>query len=213
LTLVKGLVEMHGGQLIVASPGRDQGSVFTIRLPLAKPETPTQPSSNRTESAVTGENASWLGVAAQQAGSDQTPVSRKVLVIDDRVDAILPIRVILRRDGHEVFEAHDGVAGVAMARRVMPDVVLCDIGLPGKLNGYDVVKELRSLASTRDALIVALSGYSQPSDRQRAREAGFDLHLAKPIDATRLRDLIRHDRVRRHGDAATTSALGSDPAI
>jgi CheY-like chemotaxis protein len=100
-----------------------------------------------------------------------------------------------------------------MARRVMPDVVLCDIGLPGKLNGYDVVKELRSLASTRDALIVALSGYSQPSDRHRAREAGFDLHLAKPIDATRLRDLIRHDRVHRHGDAAATSAFRSDPAI
>jgi len=214
LTLVKGLVEMHGGQLLVASPGRGQGSAFTIRLPLARPETLLKQTVNGLEGTVPGENASWLGGDGQQTGSDLTPVSRRVLVIDDRADAILPIRVILRRDGHEVFEAHDGVAGVEMARHEKPDIVLCDIGLPGKLNGYDVVKELRATPSTRDALIVALSGYSQPSDRQRAREAGFDLHLAKPIDATRLRDLVRRDFVHRrpHGDVAATSVFGSDPA-
>lgn len=225
LTLVKGLVEMHGGQLLVASPGRDQGSVFTIRLPLARAEIVPKPAATSPERTALGEHASWLAAADRQAGSNQqagsdkqagsnlTPGSRKVLVIDDRVDAILPIRVILRRDGHEVFEAHDGVTGVELARRVKPDVVLCDIGLPGKLNGYDVVKELRSIASTRDALIVALSGYSQPTDRQLAREAGFDLHLAKPIDATRLRDLVHHDLAHRHrhGDASATSVLGPDP--
>jgi signal transduction histidine kinase/CHASE3 domain sensor protein/ActR/RegA family two-component response regulator len=233
LTLVKGLVEMHGGQLLVASPGRGHGSVFTIRLPLARPVTRPKQSAHYAPSVAPRVNTTWIDAGQEPqplnpvshiglapASADQTTakadpvcVSQKILVIDDRVDAILPIRVILKRDGHEVFEAHDGVAGVELARRVKPDVVLCDIGLPGKLNGYDVVKELRYHESTRNALIVALSGYSQPSDRQRAREAGFDGHLAKPIDATRLRALVRRDvgYLGQYDDVAVASVADPDP--
>jgi len=197
LTLAKGLIEMHGGQLTVTSPGRNLGSSFTIRLPLRHASELT---SDQLDS-VAAVKKSVFALPPPEARNNRhkehaskAPTPKRVLVIDDRIDAILPIRVILKREGHEVFEAHDGVSGVALAAQVTPDVVLCDIGLPGKWNGYDVVKELRLQPATCDALIVALSGYSQPSDRQRAKEAGFDLHLAKPIDGKRLRELVHCDR-------------------
>ncbi len=253
LTLVKGLIEMHGGQLSVTSPGTGCGSTFSIRLPLciqaavASPNVATPPAvaakaSNPSAAAsrpalearpavdpqpvkdTAGTQAvavapvaaasSPAGTESSSAGearpNEHTPESaaaepaevelaetsspravQRVLVIDDRLDAILPIRVILRKAGHEVFEAHDGPSGVQLALDIAPDLILCDIGLPGKWNGYDVVNELRQHPTTRDTYIVALSGYSQPADRQRAQEAGFDLHLAKPIDGARLRELIQ----------------------
>jgi|GEM_PF-1098865 len=201
LTLVKGLVEMHGGQLTVTSPGEGCGSTFSIRLPLciqsatAPSVAENQPvaehqSTTETHAAVDGET-----LVAELAAVDESTTlrtSQRVLVIDDRLDAILPIRVILRKEGHEVFEAYDGPTGVQLAIDTAPDLILCDIGLPGKWNGYDVVNELRQHPTTRDTYIVALSGYSQPADRQRAQEAGFDLHLAKPIDGARLRELIQN---------------------
>lgn len=205
LTLVKGLVEMHGGQLTVTSPGEGCGSTFSIRLPLhiqaitpaPLPETPptTEVLPTETHPAETQDFVEADSAIDELAESDvgiPDRTTQRVLVIDDRLDAILPIRVILRKEGHEVFEAHDGPTGVQLALETAPDLILCDIGLPGKWNGYDVVNELRQHPTTRDTYIVALSGYSQPADRQRAQEAGFDLHLAKPIDGARLRELIQN---------------------
>lgn len=205
LTLVKGLVEMHGGQLTVTSPGEGCGSTFSIRLPLhiqaitpaPLPETPptTEVLPTETHPAETQDFVEADSAIDELAESDvgiPDRTTQRVLVIDDRLDAILPIRVILRKEGHEVFEAHDGPTGVQLALETAPDLILCDIGLPGKWNGYDVVNELRQHPTTRDTYIVALSGYSQPADRQRAQEAGFDLHLAKPIDGARLRELMQN---------------------
>jgi signal transduction histidine kinase/ActR/RegA family two-component response regulator len=200
LTLAKGLIEMHGGELTVTSPGQGLGSTFTIRLPL-RMQPANVPDSERNASPDARRLAQ---VANNHHSSAEPPVKQhRVLVIDDRLDAILPIRVILKRDGHEVFEAHDGPSGFQKAIELMPDLILCDIGLPGKWNGYDVVRELRQHPRTRDTYIVALSGYSQPADRQRAQEAGFNLHLAKPIDGARLRDLIRNRRRFDGLDAVT----------
>lgn len=196
LTLVKGLIEMHGGQLTVTSPGEGCGSTFSIRLPLSIQPTvtaapaPEPPPPTEVQAVSEVEPPDMELVEAEASAAPRTP--QRVLVIDDRLDAILPIRVILRKEGHEVFEAHDGPTGVQLAIETAPDLILCDIGLPGKWNGYDVVNELRQHPTTRDTYIVALSGYSQPADRQRAQEAGFDLHLAKPIDGARLRELIQN---------------------
>jgi CheY-like chemotaxis protein len=124
----------------------------------------------------------------------QTPQAprhiRKVLLIDDRLDAILPIRLLLKRDGHEIFEANNGEDGVALAASVQPDVVLCDIGLPGKWDGFDVIRQLRLQIETKTAYMIAVSGYCQPSDVERSRQAGFDDHFAKPVDIVKLRQLI-----------------------
>ncbi len=185
LTLVKGLIEMHAGQLSVTSEGRDRGSTFTIRLPLSP-----APSLKASSTDSDRRRIELSDVNAEPRIIDAA-TSQRVLVIDDRLDAILPIRVILKREGHEVFEAYDGPSGFQMATELAPDLILCDIGLPGEWNGYDVVRQLRQHPVTRDTYVVALSGYSQPADRQRAQEAGFNLHLAKPIDGARLRELIR----------------------
>ncbi len=192
LTLAKGLIEMHGGQLSVTSPGEDCGSTFSIRLPLSIQPTAPAPTNDVSPAVEVQELVEVETPIAEMEESSTPRSSQRVLVIDDRLDAILPIRVILRKDGHEVFEAHDGPSGVQLAIDTAPDLILCDIGLPGKWNGYDVVNELRQHPTTRDTYIVALSGYSQPADRQRAQEAGFDLHLAKPIDGARLRELIEN---------------------
>ncbi len=177
LTLARSLIEMHGGALTLSSPGHGLGCTFTICLPL-NPLVPVA-----TEVIVPSSQRDTI------TDSRKTRKSR-VLVIDDRADAILPIRVLLTREGHEVFEAHDGATGIEIAIELIPDVIFCDIGLPGKYNGYDVVRALRQNSTLRDTYIIALSGYSQPADRQRAAEAGFDLHLAKPIDGSRLRELL-----------------------
>ncbi|MBI5544942.1 MAG: response regulator, partial [Deltaproteobacteria bacterium] len=105
--------------------------------------------------------------------------TRRVLVIEDNVDAAESLKDLLQLDGHEVRIAFDGPSGLAVARDFRPEVVLCDIGLPG-MSGYEVAQRLRSDDDLRDAVLVALTGYSLPEDRQRAAEAGFAHHIAKP---------------------------------
>ena len=123
-------------------------------------------------------------------------VSRKILLIDDRRDAILPIRLLLSRDGHKVFEASTGEEGVTVAVDVQPDLILCDIGLPGQWDGYAVVRELRTKPQTKATYMVAVSGYCQPIDIERSQQAGFDDHFAKPVDIARLRRLVAEDSLK-----------------
>ncbi|HEX8790618.1 MAG TPA: ATP-binding protein [Polyangiaceae bacterium] len=159
LAMVKGLVELHGGAVGVWSDGPDRGSEFTVRLPLVEP-----PAAREVVPAVA------------QASH---PESRRVLVIEDNVDAADSMRELLEYDGHDARVAYDGVTAVALAHEFHPDVVLCDIGLPG-MDGYAVARAMRAEADLAGTYLVALSGYSRPEDRRLSAEAGFDRHIAKP---------------------------------
>ncbi|MGC4117596.1 MAG: hybrid sensor histidine kinase/response regulator [Myxococcales bacterium] len=174
LALVKSLVELHEGQVTAHSEGPGQGARFVVRLPLAP------------------------GAEAVAAG---TPVAagrgHRVLVIEDNVDLAEALRDILQEAGHEVALAFDGPAGVAKARELLPEAVFCDVGLPG-MNGYEVARALRACPALSETLLVALSGYAQAEDLQRAREAGFARHLAKPPRIEAVEALVEGLPVRPH---------------
>jgi CheY-like chemotaxis protein len=168
LTLVRELVELHGGTVEAKSAGAKQGSEFIVRLPLIK-----QPA--RSEQPL-----------RKQPGRE-TP--RRIVLIDDNVDAAESMAMLLRLKGHEVHVAYDGNAGVSLVMKTVPDCVLIDIGLPG-IDGYEVAKRLRSHDDS-GMLLVALTGYSQSEDRRRSEQAGFDHHLVKPVTQEVLEDLLR----------------------
>lgn len=129
---------------------------------------------------------------------DEAPAGgARVLIIEDNVDAALSLQLLLEMKGYEVHTAEEGEAGVALARKVRPHVVLCDIGLPGRLNGHGVARALRDSEEARSAYLIALTGFSMEEDRRQALEAGFDHHLAKPIEMQVLDDLL--DRVTGQG--------------
>ena len=169
LTLVRRLVEMHGGRVEVRSDGPGRGTEFAVRLPLDRAlEEPPSPGS----------------VPAAAA-------ARHVLVIEDNADARDMLSVSLELEGHRVEAAADGLRGVEMAIAHKPDVVLVDIGLPG-LDGYGVAARLRT-ALGRNVVLIALTGYGQPDDRERTRHAGFDAHVVKPVDPDTLARLLAED--------------------
>jgi PAS domain S-box-containing protein len=168
LTLVRRLVDLHRGRIEAASPGPGGGSVFTVRLPAARPP----------------------GTAAPLPLEAAPPptVRRRVLIIEDNDDARQMLRHLLDRAGHEVHEAAEGTDGLARALALAPDAVIVDIGLPG-LDGYTIARRLRE-AGPPGVLLVAVTGYGQDGDRRRSREAGFDVHLTKPIDPNALEALL-----------------------
>ncbi len=166
LALVKGIALLHGGSVTAHSDGPGRGATFRLRLPLAEP----------------GRTAAAPESAPAPAGG------ARVLLIEDNVDAAEALRMLLALHGHEVTVAADGVAGLEAARSLRPDAVLCDIGLPGAMDGYAVARTLRAESMT--ALLVALSGYGQEEDRRRSREAGFDLHLVKPVPWSELAKVL-----------------------
>lgn len=169
LTVVKHLVELHGGSVRAASRGIGEGSEFTVRLPaLPSSSSPTRPS----------------GEEARPAAP-----SRRVLVVDDNLDAAESTAMLLRMLGHEVETAHDGPAALGAVGAFRPDVVLLDIGLPG-MSGYDVARALRSRGEHERLVLVAVTGYGQPEDRRSSRDAGFDHHLVKPVAAISLQALF-----------------------
>jgi CheY-like chemotaxis protein len=169
LALVKGLVEMHGGSVQVLSQGVGQGTEFRIQLPLAEQVEPVRPKLPRppTESR-----------------------SCRVLIIEDHVDGAESMRMLLRRLGHEVQLAHNGPAGVVLAADWVPDVVLCDIGLPGGMDGYAVARALREEPRLYGVLLIALTGYGRDEDLRLAKEAGFDQHMTKPVDLAVLKQSL-----------------------
>src|SRR5262249_30291549 len=164
LALVKGLVGLHGGEVRAASAGPGQGAEFTFWLPLAA--TPAPAGAGAERPAPVGE-------------------ALRILVVEDHRDAAETLRMLLELLGHEVAVAHNGPAGVEAARRFRPDVVLSDLGLPG-LDGFAVARALRDDPDTAALRLIALSGYGTEEDRRRCLEAGFDLHLTKPIDLEQL---------------------------
>jgi CheY-like chemotaxis protein len=171
---------MHGGAVTAESPGPGGGTEVTLRLPLAG------------TGSETSEEATLAGMAPGMA-PDAAPGgarARRCLIIEDNVDAAESLTLLLQLTGHEADVAFDGATGLEKARSFRPEVVLCDIGLPGSLDGYGVARAFRADPELRQAFLIALTGYGQEEDRRRALEAGFDTHLTKPADLDALRRLL-----------------------
>jgi signal transduction histidine kinase/CheY-like chemotaxis protein len=175
LTLVRRIVELHGGTVQASSAGPGKGAAFVVRLPaIPAPAAETVPAASATPAA------------SEQA---------RVLLVEDGADAREILRMVLERSGYAVTCAEDGPAGVAAALRCRPGAALVDVGLPG-FDGYEVARRIRAAPGGASLLLVALTGYGQPADRRRAEEAGFDLHLVKPVDPAQLLALLA-ERLRQ----------------
>jgi signal transduction histidine kinase/ActR/RegA family two-component response regulator len=167
LTLVRHLAELHGGKAFAASSGPGQGSVFTITLPAIEAQAVPAPLDEITP-----------------------PQARhRILLVEDNVDARSTMLEALQLDGHSVYEAPDGESGLRTAAAVQPDVAIIDIGLPGR-DGYEVASALRQTLERPEMVLIAVTGYEQPDSMRRAREAGFDEYVTKPIAPDRLARLI-----------------------
>jgi len=169
LTLVRELVEIHGGTVTASSAGIGQGSVFTVRLP-----------------ALSVESSVAEPVPVQSA----LPMPKfRILVVEDYADAAESLTMLLQAEGHEVETADCGMKALERAQAFRPQVVLLDIGLPD-LDGYEVARRLRAAPETRDAVLIALTGYGQIEDRERSQAAGFNHHLLKPVNYEKLSALL-----------------------
>jgi CheY-like chemotaxis protein/anti-sigma regulatory factor (Ser/Thr protein kinase) len=172
LSLVRRLVELHGGAVDVESRGAGQGSAFTVRLPVlagangASPETPGR----------------------HDAGMEST-AQRRVLVIDDNTEAADSLASVLQLMGHETAVAYDGFEGIELAQQMRPDCVLLDLGMP-RIDGLETARRMRALPELERVRIVAVTGWGLESDRVRTRDAGFNAHLVKPVDAATLAEAI-----------------------
>jgi PAS domain S-box-containing protein len=167
LTLVKTLVEQHGGRVEARSEGLGRGSEFVVRLPIPAraPERPAV----RVES--------------------RPVIRRRILIVDDNDDGAASLAMMLKLGGHETETAHDGLEAVEVAERFRPDTILLDLGLP-KLNGYEVCRRIRERPWGKDVVLVAVTGWGQDEDRDRSKAAGFDTHVVKPVDPARLGTLL-----------------------
>jgi signal transduction histidine kinase/ActR/RegA family two-component response regulator len=162
LALVKGLVSLHGGSVAAASEGPGKGSVFTMRIPGA-----------RLAEAATPED--------HPAAKPVTPAHGRILVVDDNVDAATTLAMVLRSHGHTVFTADSGKAGLRAGEQEEPDAIILDIGMPD-MNGYEVAQRVRRTSWGSDVLLLALTGWGQKEDIERAHGSGFDVHMTKPAD-------------------------------
>jgi CheY-like chemotaxis protein len=160
LALARRIAELHGGTLAASSAGPNLGAEFTLRLPLAH----GAPAAPRREIAPS-----------------RTTAARRVLVVDDNVDAATTLHLLLRSLGHETRVAYGGREALDIAAEFQPDIVLLDIGMP-EIDGYEVARRLRTANAGRELRIVAITGWGQQADRDKSREAGFDVHLVKPVE-------------------------------
>jgi two-component system CheB/CheR fusion protein len=173
LALVRRLVELHGGTITASSPGLGQGSEFVVRLPTSSLLSVRTPEPSRNGDGQPDSHVS-------------KPAPRRILIVDDNVDAAESLCMLLSLEGHDIRLAHDGLTALRMAETLQPEVVLLDIGLP-RMDGYEVARRLRHRPEMEKALLVALTGYGQDDDRRRSHEAGFNVHLVKPVDLDALR--------------------------
>jgi CheY-like chemotaxis protein len=177
LTLVRRLVEMHGGSVNAFSEGTDRGSEFVVRLPgVIEPPVPA-PGKPTDSEMVTG---------------------RRILVVDDNHDSAESLALLLGMAGNETRSAFDGVQAVEAAATFRPDVILLDIGSP-KLNGYEVARRIREQPWGKDVMLVAVTGWGQAEDREKSAEAGFDEHVVKPMDHAALKALVSRTSSKKNG--------------
>ncbi len=169
LSLARQLIHLHGGSISVRSDGPGMGSEFIVRLPPAGDDVSAAPA------------PATAGLAAV--------AGLRILVADDHVDGANALRALLEQNGALAYSVYDGLAAIAAADEVMPDVLLLDIGMPG-MSGHDVARRLRATDAGARAIMIAISGWGNPDDRQRSAEAGFDLHLVKPVDPAALLAVI-----------------------
>ena len=189
LTIVKALVEMHDGTVRARSGGAGKGSEFELTLPILA-AAPASASSNA------------LDVASGGVSSSR---ARRVLMVDDNVDAASSLGMLLAMQGHDVRTANDAGSALRVIETYIPDVVLLDIGLPGK-NGYELAREMRSMPSLKHVLLVATTGFGQEEDKRRAKDAGFDVHLVKPVDPDVLNGLLAEPAREAQGFPRNSSA-------
>ena len=188
LALVRNMIELHGGCVQAASAGLGHGSEFVVRLPLLS----GMPAGHPAETARY--KSAW------------TAPRRRILLIDDNKDATDSLALLLQLAGHEVRTAYDGWTALALARLHPPDVVICDISMPG-MNGLDLARHIRQKLGLGDSLLVALSGHGQEEDRHRSQEAGFNAFLAKPVRLDLLKALLASQdflAAGSHGACQTT---------
>jgi CheY-like chemotaxis protein/two-component sensor histidine kinase len=169
LALVRGLVGLHGGTVEAHSEGSNRGSEFIVRLPIGA-ESPAADAKPREDRCSSG-------------------AALKLLLADDNRDAAETCAMLLESEGHRVYQAHNGPQALELAERYRPDALLLDIGMPD-MNGYELAKKIRSVEWGKQILLIAVTGWGQADDKRRAREAGFDHHLVKPIDIQQLRSLL-----------------------
>jgi CheY-like chemotaxis protein len=170
---VKSLVEMHGGTVRADSAGLDKGSTFTVRIP-AELRRPTGP------------------LAGPSSTDERVQGARRIVVVDDNVDAAESLAMFLEMAGHRTRIAHSGPDAIALAAEFSPEVVFLDIGLPG-MSGYDVARQLRRQLTVHP-LLVAVTGWGTADDKKRAASAGFDFHLTKPVDLQAIETLLARMR-------------------
>lgn len=246
LTLARKLAERHGGRLVASSGGPGQGSCFSVTLPIGTPASEFAPAAPPSRAAPlasggtdalarpgpaatsasrqaappapaspdAGEVAGATSKAAEQ--SQQTVAGRRILIVDDNQDSAQSIGMLLELSGHTVAIANDGLSAIELARAFRPEVVLCDIGLPG-LDGYGVAARLIAADPSGSMTLAAMTGYGQESDRLRSAQAGFHFHMTKPIDPQRLERILQQQS-RPHGPVggkpvAPPDAPGPGPGV
>ncbi|MFL6693340.1 MAG: ATP-binding protein, partial [Ramlibacter sp.] len=178
LALVKSLVELHGGSVRAHSDGPGKGSRFTVTLPL--------------DAAATRDEAQERPRAPEPAEE-----RRKVLVVDDNADAAETLALLLQALGHDALVEHDPRAALERIDAEHPEIALVDVGLPG-MDGYELARSVRERAGGKSMTLIAVTGYGQPQDREKALRAGFDEHLVKPADVGRLQQLLATSRTTAH---------------
>jgi CheY-like chemotaxis protein len=188
LTLVKQLVEVHDGSIEVRSPGVGHGSEFVVDLPIVE-ATPTK------------------GVS-EPVVTRRPPKLKRILVVDDNLDAAESLSMLLELSGTQTYLAHDGAEALDAVKKHRPDAVLLDLGLPDA-SGLDVCRQIRAEPWGKELVLIALTGWGQEDDRRASKEAGFDGHLVKPVDHAELEELLRAVAMRRDAAADDEARLGS----
>ncbi len=184
LTLVRRLVDMHGGTVEARSDGPGKGSEFIVRLPIARDAAAERPQGS-----------------CEKGSAPLRRRGHRILVVDDNQDAANSLAMLLRMKGHDVRTAYDGLEAIDAAISHKPEIVLLDVGLP-RLNGFDVARRLRESEDLRTVILVALTGWGHDEDRRRSKEAGFDHHMVKPADPAALDRVLESLASRQGGKGA-----------